>query len=167
MKRTMFICYFVVLCIFFSSLVSCADKKEKTVDLSIQTEHYYPENWSVDNPPEKHIEIIQFYHADKCDTCTLLQYTLKKLLDTKYSNYADKGTIIYRGIATNYIENLSLKQEFFVMEEDLCGSISVEGNFYEKDRWVDVFQTAENNPEQLEEKIIEKIELLLAKLSEY
>jgi hypothetical protein len=133
----------------------------------VQTEYYYPENWAIDNPPEKHVEIVQFYHSDICDTCTLLKYTLKNLLDTKYKDFADEGTIIYRGVATNYIENLSLKQEFFVMEEDLCGSIFVEGNYYEKDRWVDIFQTAENNPTQLEQQIEAKLEALLAKLSEY
>ena len=167
MKHPRMLYFFIVLCIFFGSLTSCSNQKETTKDLSVQTEYYYPENWSIDNPPEKHVEIVQFYHADKCDTCILLQETLKNLLNTKYRDFSEEGIVIYRGIATNYIENLALKQEFFVMEEDLCGSIFVEGNYFEKDRWVDIFQTAENNPAQLEEKIIEKIEALLEKLSEY
>ena len=160
--------YVLIMCCFLGgTLINCNYSQMDNAINTIQTQCYYPEKWETVNPPEKHIEIVQFYNRDECDTWPLLQNTIKSILETTYKKETEEGKIIYHGVETNYIENLAIRQEFFAMEEDLYESIFIEGNYILKNRWLDIFLAAEDNPESLKEKIQEKIDISLKQLSEY
>ena len=163
-KKYRFIVASLVTSLLSVLLMSCFQSTSNSND-SFKTQTYYPEKWETQNLPEYHVEILQFSHEDKCDTCSLLQHTLLNLLDTLYLQEANQGNIIYHSISTNYAENLSIKQEFFVMEEDLCGSLYIEGEYIQKERWVAIFNiAAEQNPAILSQQIQLKIDQLLQDL---
>ena len=154
---------------FMNCTHDCSDCSHDSPNRSLQsykTQSYFPEKWETQNLPEYHVEIVQFHHEDKCDTCTFLQNTIIDLLKTTFKAESEKGTIIYHSVATNYAENLAIKQIFSVMEEDLCSSIYIEGEYTSIALWRDIFLLAENQPESVKQLLIEKLRTLIDQIQE-
>ncbi|MDD4028702.1 MAG: hypothetical protein PHX86_03155 [Caldisericia bacterium] len=138
-------------------VANCSQNSSKQ-STSYKTQTYYPEKWETDNFPDYHLEIVQFHHEDKCDTCTFLQNSIIELLNTTYAQEAEEGIIIYHSIMTNYAENTPIKQEFSVMEEDLCSSIYIKGKHQHIEIWRDLFLAADEDPVYAKELLQQKIE---------
>lgn len=143
---------------------NCSHDSPNRNSQSYKTQTYFPEKWETQNLLEQHAEIVQFHHEDKCDTCIFLQTTIIDLLNTTFAVESEKGLIIYHSVTTNYAENLALKQTFSVMEEDICSSIYIEGEYTNIELWRDVFLLAEEQPESVKEHLIERIRALIEKI---
>ena len=153
---------FFLCCVGF---VGCDANSQSAVPESHRTQTYFPVIWETDNPPEPHLEIVQFHHEDKCDTCTLLQNVIQEVMSTDFSQEISDGVLVYHSVETNYAENKSIKQTFHVMEEDLCSSIYNHGEYTSIQRWVDIFQLAENDPDHLSAAVKTKIKEQLSVLA--
>lgn len=148
-------CFSIILLLFV--LTGCRIQPgNKAVKPVINPVVWYLPEWEWEELPESRIELLRFHHTVECEDCRMVGEMVLFLLQNTYSQQAKEGSIIYKSINSELLENKPLLQHFEVMEEDFVINFVNEGS-----------ETVNHDPKPLElAKKADQLHLYLKELLE-
>lgn len=144
-------------------LLLCMGCQNKNVmpdkPLPVESVVWFSPEWENQDLPTNRIELLRFHHTVECQDCKMVGEMILFLLQNEFTSETKSGTIIYKSINSELLENKPILQHFEVYEEDFVINRVLDGQetIYHDPKPLELAKEADKLHQYLKELMISEL----------
>jgi len=147
--------HFLIVALFILAAIGCNNSQNK------QTSNQTDSTKTNANTSKAQIEVMYFHSTNRCATCNAVENNAKKLLDEKFKNELNNGTIKFSSFNIDEEANKKLAEKYLISFSTLL-IINNKGKEEVKTDLTELaFLHAKNNPEKYAELLKAEIDKMI------